>query len=30
MTKLVTDQRPPAELACALRRVGVVPHVVGG
>jgi DeoR family transcriptional regulator of aga operon len=30
MTKLVTDQRPPAELACALRRLGVVPHVVGG
>ncbi len=30
VTKLVTDQRPPAELACALRRVGVVPHVVGG
>jgi DeoR/GlpR family transcriptional regulator of sugar metabolism len=30
MTRLVTDQRPPAELACALRRVGVVPHVAGG
>lgn len=29
MTKLVTDQRPPAEVACALRRLGVVPHVVG-
>ena len=30
LTKLVTDHRPPAELACALRRVGVVPDVVGG
>lgn len=30
LTRLVTDQRPPAELACALRRVGVVPHVVEG
>jgi DeoR/GlpR family transcriptional regulator of sugar metabolism len=30
LTKLVTDHRPPAELACALRRVGVVPYVVGG
>jgi DeoR family transcriptional regulator of aga operon len=30
LARLVTDQRPPAELACALRRVGVVPHVVGG
>jgi DeoR/GlpR family transcriptional regulator of sugar metabolism len=30
MTKLVTDERPPAEVACALRRLGVVPHVVGG
>ena len=28
LTRLVTDHRPPAELACALRRVGVVPHVV--
>ncbi len=27
---LVTDQRLPAELACALRRVGVVPHVADG
>ena len=27
LTRLVTDQRPPSELACALRRVGVVPHV---
>jgi DeoR/GlpR family transcriptional regulator of sugar metabolism len=30
LTNLVTDQRPPAELACALRRVGVVPRVVEG
>ena len=30
LTRLVTDQRPPSELACALRRVGVVPHVVDG
>ena len=30
LTVLVTDQRPPGELACALRRVGVVPHAVGG
>ena len=30
LTRLVTDQRPPAELASALRRVGVVPHVVDG
>jgi DeoR family transcriptional regulator of aga operon len=28
LTGLVTDQRPPAEVAVALRRVGVVPHVV--
>ena len=28
LTRLVTDQRPPAELACALRRAGVVSHVV--
>ena len=28
LTRLVTDHRPSAELACALRRVGVVPHVV--
>jgi DeoR/GlpR family transcriptional regulator of sugar metabolism len=28
LTRLVTDQRPPAELASALRRIGVVPHVV--
>jgi DeoR/GlpR family transcriptional regulator of sugar metabolism len=30
LTRLVTDQRPHAELASALRRVGVVPHVVAG
>lgn len=30
LARLVTDQRPPSELACALRRVGVVPHVVDG
>src|ERR671921_70622 len=30
LTRLVTDQRPPSELSCALRRVGVVPHVVEG
>ena len=30
LTRLVTDQRPPSELACALRRVGVVPHVADG
>jgi DeoR family transcriptional regulator of aga operon len=28
LTGLVTDHRPPAEVAVALRRVGVVPHVV--
>ena len=28
LTGLVTDRWPPAELASALRRVGVVPHVV--
>jgi DeoR/GlpR family transcriptional regulator of sugar metabolism len=27
---VVCDRRPPAELACALRRAGVVSHVVGG
>jgi DeoR family transcriptional regulator of aga operon len=30
LTRLVTDERPPAELASALRRVGVVPQVVHG
>ena len=30
LTRLVTDRRPPPELACALRRVGVLPHVVDG
>ena len=30
LARLVTDQRPPSDLACALRRVGVVPHVVDG
>ena len=30
LARLVTDQRPPSELACALLRVGVVPHVAGG
>jgi DeoR family transcriptional regulator of aga operon len=30
LTRLVADQGPPGELACALRRVGLVPHVVGG
>jgi DeoR/GlpR family transcriptional regulator of sugar metabolism len=28
LTGLVTDRWPPAELTSALRRVGVVPHVV--
>jgi DeoR family transcriptional regulator of aga operon len=30
LTTLLADQRPPGELSCALRRVGVVAHVVGG
>jgi DeoR family transcriptional regulator of aga operon len=30
LTRLVTDQRPPSELACTLRRLGVVPVVVAG
>ena len=30
LTTVVTDQQPPKELSCALRRVGVIPHVVGG
>jgi DeoR family transcriptional regulator of aga operon len=30
LARLVTDQRPPAELACALRGTGVVPHVADG
>ena len=30
LARLVTDQRPPSDLACALRRVGVVPHVIDG
>jgi DeoR/GlpR family transcriptional regulator of sugar metabolism len=29
VTALVCDRRPPPELACALRQVGVVPRVVG-
>jgi DeoR family transcriptional regulator of aga operon len=29
VTAMVCDRRPPAEPACALRRVGVVFHVVG-
>jgi DeoR family transcriptional regulator of aga operon len=28
LTTLVADQRPPGELACALRQVGVIAHVV--
>lgn len=30
MTTFMADQRPPGELSCALRRVGVVVHVVDG
>ncbi|MCV2490296.1 DeoR/GlpR family DNA-binding transcription regulator [Geodermatophilus sp. YIM 151500] len=30
LATLVTDRRPPGELGCALRRVGVVPHVMAG
>jgi DeoR/GlpR family transcriptional regulator of sugar metabolism len=29
LTAMVCDRRPPDELACALRRAGVVVHVVG-
>ena len=30
LTTVVADRPPPGELSSALRRVGVVPHVVGG
>jgi DeoR/GlpR family transcriptional regulator of sugar metabolism len=30
LTTIVVDQRPPGDLACALRLIGVVPHVVCG
>ena len=30
LARLVTECRPPAEVGCALRRVGVVPDVVDG
>jgi DeoR/GlpR family transcriptional regulator of sugar metabolism len=29
LTAVVADGRPPAEVAAALRRLGVVPHIVG-